>query len=251
MATTLERPTAPARGHRRRRHVLIALVVGTSVIIAGLELNGRVLRYDQVGYNGSGSRMGAPTSTPTPADAYTLHTFGSGDEAVYRYRPDGDVEYGFDITNYGDQTVTVRALPPHRTQYADLTGVYIGNGSLNERHGGSPEAVIPFRPFVLKPGEIRWVELHYRFASCPLPPGAAGVPPGQPLNLGWQGWRSETVSFTVHGISRSHTFKLPQFVVLDGVVPCPEHEARQRQRFAEGRPDWVDEHAVGVRGVKP
>lgn len=242
MVDTLERHAPPEPPAERRSRVgpIVVVIVVVAVVVGVLAakwFNDSVLAYDQVGYFGGAGNFGGYPQTSSTAESYQTHTHELGTEAVFRYRPGAEFHFGFDLTNDGKRTIRVKALPPEQVFLADVTGVYISRGIT---FGYPPEPLIPFRPFMLRPHEHRWIEFRYRFEPC----GQAGG--------GGSGWRSQRVLFAVAGISRSREFDLPESVFVEGMsTNCAGRQEQMRQREARGLLPGVDEQAVGVRNSKP
>jgi hypothetical protein len=234
----------PPRISRRLWATGIAVAVVVAVIgWAGSWFDGNVLAYDGVGVRGTSySQTSGHQEGDDFAAVETVKTDSKSERIMFHYRPNARFWYGFTLHNDGNRTVEISALPPIAIPEADVTAVLVDPQNPWKNHTQRLEA---FRPFTLHADEYRYVQFEYRMTMCD------SLEPASPAD-GSSSWRSQSVHFTVLGIARHREFQLRQEMAVasaGGWGPCPERLAQMNRRSAQQRPWWIDEHAVGVRGV--
>lgn len=80
-----------------------------------------------------------------------------------------------ELTNTGDRTITVAAIPPQTVRHLQSVDVRMGRNQ-PIKPAGTLEDTVAFRPFELDPGEMRMIGWTYRFrADCEYPVVAASL----------------------------------------------------------------------------
>lgn len=221
------------RWRRWRRWILVLvglLVLGLAVSAALLVSRDYVRRGGGYGVDGT--------------DVGSTDTYVTKDELVVPFRPETSFEVHMNIINNGPLPVTITNLPPVGGYYWDATAVLTGPGTTRNELGGgfvSDEELIPFRPFTLQPGEIRWVEWRYRFIDCDLPRPEVGD------NAGRMSWDRQEVEYRLFGIPRRGDLDLHHYVVpLGAEGTCPGRSDEMLQRRLAGLPRFVERCAPGI-----
>lgn len=217
----------------------LSVVAGVTFAVVDRQQLQADLRAVDPGFHGGGFSPIPSVALEKLATFDTIDTHFSGDETVYKYAPGAMFGYGFHLSVQGERPVHITSLPPVNVWDAEATGVYLGAGDISERQGGTPRRLEPFEPFILEPGDVRWVEYRYRFPTCPADTQSFVFTLIGP----------HSVSYALRGVSRTSTFETPHAIVMEGVNGCPEWDATRAARRAAGRPDWLADDAVGVDRV--
>jgi hypothetical protein len=153
--------TGRARWRRKRTAIIVLVLMGA--LIAGAIFLGR---YQPL------SSGGLALADPTPTFAMPWAEGSAPDQGIPVYRvtyEEGQVlRYGFLLRNDGPIAVTVTSLQepaePGDLFMLEPAGTAVGDGAPTASVDAS--RIAPFQPFSLRPSEVRWVVLEWRFLHC-------------------------------------------------------------------------------------
>jgi hypothetical protein len=101
-----------------------------------------------------------------PADKTGIETIhnGLGDDYVVDYHRAGTFLVDLRVANTGKRAVRIERVPEERYYYFKIDHVLVGT----DKHGMWSGHFELFRPFTLRPGEARRLEVWFRFPDCDL-----------------------------------------------------------------------------------
>jgi hypothetical protein len=156
----------------RWRIALLALVAVAAAVVIG----GRAwVRGQDYLTLGSGFRAPAASRSapPDPGDGKAV--------ALVPYRDGQPVSYGLKVKNDGPLAVKVTEIATEGGTHSMFHTVGVRMGAPEQR---GADASLPFRPFTLKPGHERYVEVEGVFANCEhYAPGSAEFVDSQPVRF--------------------------------------------------------------------
>ena len=218
----------------RRWRWPLALVVLVVAVLPVKWFNDSVLAYDGLVAAGGGWN-GAPYG-PDDVKLRTVEQPFGETQAEFPFKPNGTVSWAFSLLNSGDRPVRVTGLPFGGSVNFDVQAVQIGDGGENERNGGSPTGFVPFRPFTMKPGAIRYVRFVVRLMPCAADGSGGG-----------NSWQQQEVEYEVAGVGRKTVIEFVDPIAITGIpAPCDERQRQTNARSAAGRARFVADDAVGI-----
>lgn len=198
---------SPRRGWPRIGVAAVVIAVVIAALVVVIALNRMVL---------SARPIEQGTTTMSEGEHRTMDPPGANSALIYRYREGAEFSYGLNVVNSGPLAVRVADLPMRAAvhYYAERVFVEMGDASVNEIHGGSPDRWIPFAPFDLTPGNYRSLRITYRFRACKTAP----IPATSPREVfhGGTWWDTLPVRVEILGIEREYDLELRDTIALEG-----------------------------------